>query len=102
MYENSELNLKTWERYCNYFRSDNYLVTNFVGMVGQQTDVIRLKNHNKDPITNSIIETPIKLPECNITMDKYILYRCLMDKEINPFNRKNLSIKDIESNQNMS
>lgn len=102
VYENSELNLKTWERYCNYFKDDNYLVTNFVGMVGQQTDVIRLKNPNKDPITNSIIETPIKLPECNITMDKYVLYRCLMDKEINPFNRKNLSIKDIESNKNMS
>ena len=98
-YENSELDIIYWNKYCSYFNHNNFLINNFSNIISKQTKNIMINNNQRDPITNSLIEIPIYLSDCDITMDKYVLYRCLMDKEINPFNRKILTIKLIEESK---
>jgi hypothetical protein len=49
-----------------------------------------------DPIMGTIIKTPVILPECDIMMDKDIIMRYLLEKEENPFNRTELTAKQLE------
>jgi hypothetical protein len=49
-----------------------------------------------DPIMGTIIKTPVILPKCDIMMDKDIIMRYLLEKEENPFNRTELTAKQLE------
>ena len=48
-----------------------------------------------DPIMGTLIYNPIMLPGCNTIMDKDVIFRHLLDKESNPFNRDKLTIDEL-------
>lgn len=49
-----------------------------------------------DPIMQTLIETPVLLPETNIFMERDVICRHLLSEETNPFNRDRLSIKTLD------
>jgi len=49
-----------------------------------------------DPIMQTLIETPVLLPETNIFMERDVICRHLLSEESNPFNRDKLSIKTLD------
>ena len=86
----------------SYFKQDtcvlpsNYLFTNFAETIKLQIDYKTSQNLSRDPICSRIIECPVKIPDTDIYMDRYIISRCLMEKEENPFNRTKLTLNDIK------
>ena len=50
-----------------------------------------------DPIMGTLIDDPVMLPECETIMNRDIIYRHVLAERNNPFNREELSIKDIEN-----
>lgn len=96
-YEVNEFNDKLWNKFINHFKHKNYLILNFSNTVKKQLEFNKNNcNYKIDPICSNIIEEPVFLPYSDIIMDKYIIYRCLMDNEINPFNRNKLTIKELQ------
>ena len=53
-----------------------------------------------DPITNTLIDSPIMIPD-NIIVDKNMIYRYLLTNKINPFNRLELNEKILEKYNNI-
>ena len=99
-YFSSDINTlckESWNNYISYFGHKNYLITQFYETVRNQLEFNSNQKHTKDPICNSIIEYPVKIPETEIYMDRYIISRCLMEKEENPFNRNKLTIVEINN-----
>jgi hypothetical protein len=99
-YFSSDINIlseETWNNYIDYFGHNNYLLTHFYETVRNQLNYKSAQEHKKDPICSSIIEIPVKIPETDIYMDRYIISRCLMEKEENPFNRKKLTLDEINN-----
>ena len=88
---------QTWNNYISYFDHRNYLLTHFYELVGKQLEYRISMKHTTDPICSSIIEIPVKIPETDIFMDRYIISRCLMEKEENPFNRNKLTLNEINN-----
>lgn len=88
---------QTWNNYIRYFGHRNYLLTHFYELVGKQLEYRISMEHKTDPICSSIIEIPVKIPETDIFMDRYIISRCLMEKEENPFNRNELTLDEINN-----
>lgn len=93
----STLSEETWNNYIDYFDHNNYLLTHFYETVRNQLNFKSTQEHKKDPICSSIIEMPVKIPETDIYMDRYIISRCLMEKEENPFNRSKLTLEEINN-----
>lgn len=50
-----------------------------------------------DPIMGTLIDDPVMLPECETIMNRDIIYRHVLAEKNNPFNRKELTIGDLES-----
>lgn len=50
-----------------------------------------------DPIMGTFIDDPVMLPECETIMNRDIIYRHVLAEKNNPFNRKELTIAEIES-----
>lgn len=50
-----------------------------------------------DPIMGTLIDDPVMLPKCETIMNRDIIYRHVLAERNNPFNREELSIKDIEN-----
>ena len=50
-----------------------------------------------DPIMGTIIKHPIMLPDSDIIMERDIIYRHVLAEKNNPFNRKELTINELES-----
>ena len=94
-YDVNELDQKTWIKYISYFKHTNYLILNFTTTVKRQLEYNNIIKKGKDPICNNIIEVPVNLPNSDIVMDKYIISRCLMENEINPFNRTKLTLNEL-------
>lgn len=57
---------------------------------------IQIPDEFCDPIMQTLIETPVLLPETNIFMERYVICRHLLSEETNPFNRDKLSIKTLD------
>ena len=49
-----------------------------------------------DPLTHTFIEEPVLLDN-NIIVDKYIIYKHIIENENNPFNREYLTINQLEN-----
>ena len=49
-----------------------------------------------DPIYMSILEEPVLLPDMDIFVEKSVIKRHLLTNEENPFNRKKLTILQLE------
>jgi len=86
-----------WDNYNESYNNKNYLFTNFIETIKLQIDYKNSQDFTRDPICSSIIECPVKIPDTDIYMDRYIISRCLMEKEENPFNRKKLTLDDIKN-----
>lgn len=86
----------SWDNYNEIYNNKNYLFTNFTETIKLQIDYKTSQNLSRDPICSSIIECPVKIPDTDIYMDRYIISRCLMEKEENPFNRTKLTLNDIK------
>lgn len=86
----------SWDNYNEIYNNKNYLFTNFAETIKLQIDYKTSQNLSRDPICSSIIECPVKIPDTDIYMDRYIISRCLMEKEENPFNRTKLTLNDIK------
>ena len=56
---------------------------------------IEIPDEYADPIMGTLIYNPVMLPGCNTIMDKDVIYRHLLDKETNPFNRDKLTIDEL-------
>jgi hypothetical protein len=98
-YFSSDINplcTSSWDNYNEIYNNKNYLFTNFAETIKLQIDYKTSQNLSRDPICSSIIECPVKIPDTNIYMDRYIISRCLMEKEENPFNRTKLTLNDIK------
>tara|TARA_B100000787_G_C16195865_1_gene300784 strand:- start:57 stop:1772 length:1716 start_codon:yes stop_codon:yes gene_type:complete len=91
----STLSKENWKKYLNYFNHDEYLFTNFHETIQIQLEYKNKQELTRDPICSSIIEFPVKIPDTDVYMDRYIISRCLMEKEENPFNRDKLTIEEI-------
>ena len=50
-----------------------------------------------DPIMGTLIDDPVMLPECETIMNRDIIYRHVLAERNNPFNRKELTISDLEA-----
>ena len=87
----------SWDNYNEIYNNKNYLFTNFAETIKLQIDYKTSQNLSRDPICNSIIECAVKIPDTDIYMDRYIISRCLMEKEENPFNRTKLTLNDIKN-----
>jgi hypothetical protein len=98
-YFSSDINplcTSSWDNYNEIYNNKNYLFTNFAETIKLQIDYKTSQNLSRDPICSSIIECPVKIPDTDIYMDRYIISRCLMEKEENPFNRTKLTLNDIK------
>ena len=94
----SEFNNTAWNNYITFCNVTNSLLLTFnksiTPILKKNMEICQL-----DPISNCLIEYPIKVPKTNIIMDRYILSRWLMSKEENPFNRQRLTLSDINNNK---
>mgnify|MGYP001583084999 CR=1 FL=1 len=86
----------SWDNYNEIYNNKNYLFTNFAETIKLQIEYKTNQNLSRDPICSSIIECAVKIPDTDIYMDRYIISRCLMEKEENPFNRTKLTLNDIK------
>lgn len=59
-------------------------------------DEIEIPDEFCDPIMQTLIETPVILPETDIFMDREVICRHLLTEETNPFNRDKLSIEKLD------
>ena len=59
-------------------------------------DEIEIPDEFCDPIMQTLIETPVILPETDIVMDREVICRHLLTEETNPFNREKLSIESLD------
>ena len=59
-------------------------------------DDIEIPDEFCDPIMQTLIETPVILPETDIFMDREVICRHLLTEETNPFNRDKLSIETLD------
>ena len=50
-----------------------------------------------DPIMGTLINDPVMLPNSDTIMERDIIFRHVIAEKNNPFNREELSIKDIEN-----
>lgn len=74
----------------------------FIEKVGRVQDLetardeIEIPDEFCDPIMQTLIETPVILPETDIFMDREVICRHLLTEETNPFNREQLSIEKLD------
>jgi hypothetical protein len=61
-----------------------------------ERDEIDIPDEFCDPIMQTLIETPVILPNTDIYMDREVICRHLLTEETNPFNRESLSIKILD------
>tara|TARA_B110000238_G_scaffold185433_1_gene213675 strand:+ start:504 stop:2258 length:1755 start_codon:yes stop_codon:yes gene_type:complete len=99
-YDVAVFNNTIWNKYIEHFTHKNFLILNFYETIQKQLEFNKSNNHSIDPICSNIIEVPVSIPSTHVVMDKYIIYRCLMDKHINPFNRNKLTITELQSHNN--
>lgn len=59
-------------------------------------DEIEIPDEFCDPIMQTLIETPVLLPNTDIYMDREVICRHLLTEETNPFNREILSVKLLD------
>ena len=59
-------------------------------------DEIEIPDEFCDPIMQTLIKTPVILPETDIFMDREVICRHLLTEETNPFNREELSIEKLD------
>ena len=59
-------------------------------------DEIEIPDEFCDPIMQTLIETPIILPNTDIYMDREVISRHLLTEETNPFNRESLNMKILD------
>ena len=59
-------------------------------------DEIEIPDEFCDPIMQTLIETPVILPNTNIYMDREVICRHLLTEETNPFNREILNVKLLD------
>ena len=50
-----------------------------------------------NPIMGTLIDDPVMLPECETIMNRDIIYRYVLAERNNPFNRKELTVSDLEA-----
>ena len=60
-------------------------------------DLDEMPDEFLDPIMGTFIDDPVMLPECETIMNRDIIYRHVLAEKNNPFNRKELTIAEIES-----
>ena len=59
-------------------------------------DEIEIPDEFCDPIMQTLIETPVILPNTDIYMDREVICRHLLTEETNPFNREILNVKLLD------
>ena len=95
----ANLKSKKWSNYINYcFNKDD--IDNLKNIlkekiVERKSFIESFPNECLDTISGTFIEEPIVIPD-NKIVDKYIIYRCVLDNNENPFNRQKLTLSDIE------
>lgn len=67
-----------------------------VQKIETERDEIEIPDEFCDPIMQTLIETPVILPETDIFMDREVICRHLLTEETNPFNREELSIEKLD------
>ena len=60
-------------------------------------DLDELPDEFLDPIMGTLIDDPVMLPECETIMNRDIIYRHVLAEKNNPFNRKELTIGELET-----
>jgi len=86
--------LENWNRFnlnCSLFSIDMDLLQTHINKLNKLIE----DNFSEciDPICNTFIEYPVIMED--IILDGYIIYKYVLDKEENPFNRKKLSINSL-------
>jgi hypothetical protein len=72
------------------------LPNNWIDMMDRFLNEDTLPDEFYDPFTNEIIYEPLILPITGQITDKNVIYKILSNNPINPFNRMELSIKELE------
>jgi hypothetical protein len=72
------------------------LPNNWIDMMDKFLNEDTLSDEFYDPFTNEIICEPLILPITGQITDKNVIYKILLNNPINPFNRLELSIKELE------
>lgn len=106
-----EFKKKSWINYIHFMDNLNFVNFNiklgfahlnkslldFIELsINSNKDIfIKLEDKFSDPITSTCIESPIVLSN-DIIVDRYIIYKHLIENEYNPFNRDYLTIPMLE------
>lgn len=69
---------------------------NWIDMMDRFSNEDDLPEEFYDPFTNEIIYEPLILPITGQITDKNVIYKILLNNPLNPFNRMELSIKELE------
>lgn len=99
--EHIKFNKTNWENLIDYY---NYFDIITIKTINDLNDDIFITgefintfpNECLDPLCNTFIECPIMLPINDMIVDKYILYKYVLEKGENPFNRQKITINDID------
>eukprot|EP00057_Strongylocentrotus_purpuratus_P016500 XP_011670974.1 PREDICTED: ubiquitin conjugation factor E4 A-like [Strongylocentrotus purpuratus] len=54
-----------------------------------------------DPLTFNIMEDPVSLPTSDMNIDRSTIARHLLSDQIDPFNRKPLTMEEVRSNPDL-
>mgnify|MGYP006135846059 CR=1 FL=1 len=76
----------------NYFQT----LLEYVDKKNKETVEVEPPDELLDPIMQTLIETPVILPNTDIIVDKDVISRHLLTDNYNPFNRETLTIETLE------
>ena len=83
------------QEYINFTNHIHELEESF--KLNNELDLDEVPDEFLDPIMGTLIDDPVMLPECETIMNRDIIYRHVLAENNNPFNRKELSIGDLEA-----
>ena len=83
------------QEYINFTNHIHELEESF--KLNNELDLDEIPDEFLDPIMGTLIDDPVMLPECETIMNRDIIYRHVLAERNNPFNRKELSISDLEA-----